>query len=389
MLNQCRLELSVKRYSAGDPAILTAIGKKTADLICIDDGPGDGLFGPYIRLEAGPCIARIVFVGAAEGQVVADLVAEHGNLRLAVLRIDLAQVENQVIELRTVLPRALSSCEVRIYCEAKVHVTISAVEIESSLPLSQIHDAELDRRIEYFTTKIAPQVQGWVGPRMHQAVEFIGATFRKYNISGHVAEIGVHHGLSLFLFDALRRDHEICFAIDLFGDQHLNIDNSGMGSRDMLESHLDALLTDEKPFVKIIERDSLQFSLQEFTALFAPVGVKLFSVDGGHTPVHVCNDLTLAQEVLVPGGFIALDDFFGPHWPGVTDGFYQFMTTRNRRLKPILFFQNKLFLTTVSEHDLWLENLKVWLRDVIGDDEFHAGHWKQVEIAGSQVLSYG
>ncbi|MGE3283111.1 MAG: class I SAM-dependent methyltransferase [Alphaproteobacteria bacterium] len=389
MSNQSGAALSIKRYSASDPAIRTAIGKKTADLICINDGPGHGLFGPYVRLEAGPCVARIVLDGVAKGQIVADLVAEQGNLQLVSRRIDLTEIETQVIELRTVLPSSLSDCEVRIYCEDKVRINITAVEIESSSSLSQIHDPELSRRIENFTTKIAPHVQGWVGHRMHQIVEVIGAIFIKYNISGHIAEIGVHHGLSFFLFNVLRRKHELCFAIDLFGDQHLNIDNSGMGSRSRFESHLDALLPHEKTFVRIIERDSLKFSFQEFTGLFTPTGVKLFSIDGGHTAVHVCNDLTLVQEVLVPGGFVALDDFFGPHWPSVTDGFYQFMATRNRRLRPILFFQNKLFLTTVSEHDLWLENLKTWLRDVLDDDEFHAGHWKQVEIAGSQVLSHG
>src|SRR5439155_4104777 len=103
---------------------------------------------------------------------------------------------------------------------------------------------------------------------------------------------------------------------------------------------------------------------------------------------HVCNDLTLAQEVLVPGGIIALDDFLGPHWPTVTEGFYRFMATRNRRLSPLLFFQNKLFLTTASEHDLWSERLGAGLVASFGDDEMRAGRWKNIEIAGTKALSY-
>jgi len=57
--------------------------------------------------------------------------------------------------------------------------------------------------------------------------------------------------------------------------------------------------------------------------------------DAGHTIQHACNDLHLVQEVLVPGGIVALDDHMSVHWPGVTEGFYRFMYTQNRRLKPL------------------------------------------------------
>jgi hypothetical protein len=45
------------------------------------------------------------------------------------------------------------------------------------------------------------------------------------------------------------------------------------------------------------------------------------SIDAGHTILHACNDLSLAQEVLVPGGIVALDDYMSVHWPGITEGF--------------------------------------------------------------------
>lgn len=380
---------SVRRYSAGHPAIQTEIGQKTPDLIRLTGGAGRGLFGPYIRLGPGPCIARILINGTPTGHAVADIVAEYGRVELVARDVDLGALDSPVIELQTVLPRPMANCEIRLYCSEDVCADISAVEIETPASLDPEHRHDLDQRLRYFRTQVAPHVEGWLGDRMHHIVRAFDSIFSTHSITGHIAEIGVHHGLSFFLFSALRSDAELCFAIDLFEDQHLNIDHSGSGSLDAFVTHLDTLLPIEKPFVKVLKRDSLTFSLQEFTGLFAPAGVKLFSVDGGHTALHVCNDLTLVQEVLVPGGIVALDDFFGPHWPDVTAGFYQFLATRNRRLSPLLIFQNKLFLTTASEHGLWLENLHAALEVELGEGELRGGTWKYVDIAGTRVLAHG
>jgi hypothetical protein len=68
----------------------------------------------------------------------------------------------------------------------------------------------------------------------------------------------------------------------------------------------------------------------------------------------------------VPGGILALDDYMSVHWPGVTEGFYRFMQSQNRRLKPFLYFQNKLFLTTVSEHGRCLRQFSAGIEVVNG-----------------------
>jgi hypothetical protein len=66
--------------------------------------------------------------------------------------------------------------------------------------------------------------------------------------------------------------------------------------------------------------------------------VKFFSIDAGHAVQHACNDLALVQEVLVPGGIVALDDYMSVHWTEVTEGFCRFMYFQNRQLKPFLYF---------------------------------------------------
>jgi hypothetical protein len=46
-----------------------------------------------------------------------------------------------------------------------------------------------------------------------------------------------------------------------------------------------------------------------------------------------------------------------------------------------------LFLTTVSEHATHLEQFRTGIEAICGD-EFRAGRWKPVEIAGSECLSF-
>ena len=248
-------------------------------------------------------------------------------------------------------------------------------------------NATREQRLEQFNAEVYGRVEGWLGHRMSQIVDVIGTILDTNGIGGHIAEFGVHHGLFLFLLSVLRNDGEECFAIDVFDDQHLNVDFSGRGSLAAFLSHLETLMASQRRFFRIVQRDTTSFSIPEVVDLFGKKGVKFFSIDAGHTVQHACNDLHLAQEVLVPGGVVALDDYMSVHWPGVTEGFYRFVHSGNRRLKPFSYFQNKLFLTTVSEHASFLQQFRTAIETICGD-ELRTGRWKEVEIAGANCLSY-
>jgi hypothetical protein len=243
------------------------------------------------------------------------------------------------------------------------------------------------QRIEHFNSQVYGRVEGWLGDRMWQIVNEIGAVLETNGVNGNIAEFGVHHGLFLFLLNTLRNDDEVCFAIDVFDEQRLNVDCSGGGSLSVFLSHLETLVASQRRAFKIVQRDTMSFSIIDVVNLFGSKGVKFFSIDAGHTVQHTSNDLTLAQEVLVPGGIVALDDYMSVHWPGVTEGFYRFMNFQNRRLKPFLYFQNKLFLTTVSEHGMCLQQFRMAIEAICGD-EVRGGRWKGVQIAGSDCLSF-
>jgi hypothetical protein len=242
------------------------------------------------------------------------------------------------------------------------------------------------QRLEYFNSNVYGRVEGWLGDRMWQIVNVIGTILDTNGVHGNIAEFGVHHGLFLFLLNTLRNEDELCFAIDVFDEQRLNVDCSGRGSSSVFLSHVETLMASQQRSFRVVQRDTTSFSIIDIVNLFGKKGVKFFSIDAGHTVQHACNDLTLAQEVLVSGGVIALDDYMSVHWPGVTEGFYRFMHFQNRRLKPFLFFQNKLFLTTVSEHGLCLQQFRTAIEATCGD-EVRSGRWKDVEIAGSNCLS--
>ena len=244
-----------------------------------------------------------------------------------------------------------------------------------------------EQRLEQFDSEIFGRVEGWLSDRMSQIVRVFGTIFDANGVRGNIAEFGVHHGLFLFLLNALRSEDEECFAIDVFDHQQLNVDHSGSGSLAAFCSHLDTLMGAQRRFFRIVQRDTLSFSTVEVAELFGKPGVKMFSIDAGHTVQHACNDLHLAQEVLVPGGIVALDDYMSVHWPGVTEGFYRFMYAGNRRLKPFLYFQNKLFLTTISEHATLLQQFRAAI-EASFSDEVRSGRWKEVEIAGSSCVSF-
>ncbi|TXN22692.1 class I SAM-dependent methyltransferase [Methylobacterium sp. WL9] len=239
--------------------------------------------------------------------------------------------------------------------------------------------------IQIYLDEIRHQLQGWVGDRQPMIIDLIDEIQRDLGVVGDIAEIGVHHGLFLMLLAAVRQDHETIRAFDLFDRQDLNLDKSGQGSLEIFTAAIEKYYPGISESFIVKSEDSLNITPLNLKKYF-PNNVRLFSIDGGHTRTHVINDLSVAQNVLSAGGVAILDDFFGPHWPEVTEGYFTFMNNNNRRLVPFLFFQNKLFLTTFSEHGNISNKFRALVEQRIGS-EIHDGMWKYVNIAGHQVLS--
>jgi hypothetical protein len=167
----------------------------------------------------------------------------------------------------------------------------------------------------------ARDVQGWLAPEAATIVTALGETQHH----GAIGEIGVYHGKLFILLDLLRRPGESAVAVDLFDLQHLNIDRSGEGDRQVFEANL-ARHSSGPANVRIHSADSTTITADDLIA-WAGGRYRLFSVDGGHSAEITQNDLALASQVLADDGVLILDDYFNARWPGVSEGTCRFLLT--------------------------------------------------------------
>jgi predicted SAM-dependent methyltransferase len=196
-------------------------------------------------------------------------------------------------------------------------------------------------------------VQGWVSDGALSAVTAFSALQQSLEVKGHICEIGVHHGRFFIALSLLGRFGERSLAIDVFEEQEKNVDLSGKGNRDIFLSNVEKWLG-SKSEACIITSDSLDVAPENILReLGGPI--RLFSIDGSHTRDHTLNDMRLAEETIVPGGLVILDDFFNPAWPGVAEALFSYLSTpgRPKKLVPIAYGDNKFYLTTPSHGALY------------------------------------
>jgi hypothetical protein len=187
------------------------------------------------------------------------------------------------------------------------------------------------------------QVHGWCSDTLASVITAINAYQKSRGVHGGIAEIGVHHGKLFIMFNSVCDADEKSYAIDVFDNQELNIDNSGSGSLAIFQNNLQVYDRHQGANVSIISADSVTANLSEL--IDQPV--RLFSIDGGHTAEHTISDLKKAQLRLHPEGVIVLDDILNYHWLGVIEGAITFLRTQPT-LIPVAIGLNKLFLVNLS-----------------------------------------
>lgn len=158
------------------------------------------------------------------------------------------------------------------------------------------------------------RVGGYTESQVFEVLEVLDAAQRARGVRGSVVEIGVHHGRLFIGMHLLQRSGEASVAIDLFDEQELNVDQSGLGDRGKFEQHLAKWST--RPVV-IHQGDSTQLKSGDIAEMS---NARMFSVDGGHTAGIVESDMRLAAECLCDGGIIVADDVFNEQWPDVCVG---------------------------------------------------------------------
>ncbi len=163
-------------------------------------------------------------------------------------------------------------------------------------------------------------IEGWF--QFDAALLFMAycQLLRDRGIAGNVLEIGVHHGLSAIAVASLRGPGKSMYAVDLFEKlQDQNVSGSGAGNRAIFVRNMGRFYPDAG-FLRILARSSAGLTARDLGQHFS-----FCHVDGGHSRKETCDDLRLCSSILMPGGIVALDDYFNPEYPGVSEGAAQFM----------------------------------------------------------------
>lgn len=186
-------------------------------------------------------------------------------------------------------------------------------------------------------------IDGWgIDPFLAQVFLSVDRFQQLNGDRGNLFEIGVHHGRAAILLALMARDLEHTVMIDLFDRQDENIDNSGCGSREILEKNL-ATWAKGRP-VEIVKANSLELDFADVSGLRA--GVRFAHIDGGHYREVVLNDLKKTEAVLVDGGVVVMDDFEHAGFPEVNQACNEYLEAGDTRLAPVAMGYNKLILTT-------------------------------------------
>lgn len=216
-------------------------------------------------------------------------------------------------------------------------------------------------------------VTGFLEPGNLPVLEILDAAQRARQVTGAVAEIGVHHGRLFIPLHLLQRGTGTSVAIDLFGDQALNIDKSGNGNLDKFTENVE--LWSSMDGVVLHQGDSTQLTPE---VLLAKAGgpIRFFSVDGGHTEEIVFSDMKLAEATLAPGGIVIADDVFNQQWPGVAVGTLKYLDD-GATLVPFAIGFNKTLFTHPDYADFYRSELSAGARDNVrlqSEGTVFAGH---------------
>jgi hypothetical protein len=234
--------------------------------------------------------------------------------------------------------------------------------------------------MRFVSTHYDLDIKGWCANEIMFALEVLFSSERNFSQPGPIGEIGVHHGRFLIgAHNALGGARSL--GIDIFEDQGRNVDGSGEGSLRSFREAISRFAVNGSQ-IDTMQIDSFDLTGRHLDEIYSRYGrFKLFSVDGGHTPEHAINDFKIAQDLTAQDGIILVDDFFSPHWPGVTEGIYRFLNSKQNKFAPFLLMTNKLFFTGISFHQRAID----FSRNII--QPLHHIEFRPISIGGYNAMS--
>jgi hypothetical protein len=199
-------------------------------------------------------------------------------------------------------------------------------------------------------------------------------------VFGSVGEMGVHHGGFTIALLASSLKQEPAVAVDLFNDQHLNVDGSGYVKTGNLGpfSHNIGQVGLNCSELHLFSGDTMLLTGESFSKR-GLTKFRFLSVDAGHTLELTLHDLMLASCVVAEGGIVVLDDFINGQWMGVFQAAVHFTTTQDR-LVPFMWSWNKLYFTTRDWHETYLNKILKSQDFACNLSKTHASRWSLNEF---------
>jgi hypothetical protein len=233
----------------------------------------------------------------------------------------------------------------------------------------------MDLRVARYIRHGKFYVEGWLRTEAALTIAALNARQRALDAQGGIAEIGVHHGKLFILLYLLGRAPEKAVAIDLFEDQHLNVDLSGSGDLAKFRRNL-ARHTDGARLV-LRQGNSMDLTGADLVRL-AEGPLRFISVDGGHTAEITAHDLAVADASLAEGGIIVLDDAFNEQWPGVADGVQRHFARCPYRAAAMAVASDTTMPEFLGEPVAFLQFTRLRLRDRLKDRLAGSPAWRRL-----------
>ena len=165
-------------------------------------------------------------------------------------------------------------------------------------------------------------------------------------VPGNTLEIGVYHGKSAIAVASLRGEAGLFTAVDVFDDlQSRDGSAHDVGLKGVFLANMAASFP-TLDWMRVIVAPSA-------TVRAEALGPHSFChIDGLHSAEGTYSDMLLCAEVVVPGGLVALDDYFNQRFPGVSEGALLFERHHPGVLTPIAVGFNKVLFQRAAESDL-------------------------------------
>lgn len=184
------------------------------------------------------------------------------------------------------------------------------------------------------------EVEGSFFPIDAYVFGMFGEIQKQEGYSGNLFEIGAHQGKTAIFLARMAAPDEIVGVCDVFENGEMNAGRPGEGRRDVFLANIRAHTELPAEQLAVFVKRSALLTADETTTR-----CRFFHIDGGHRSEDLFADLVTADRAVLADGVVSVDHVFNANWPGVGEGFYNFIATRPGSFAPIFIGGNTVFFS--------------------------------------------